>query len=108
MKYYELNKEYTEGLAVLQQVELEEPPRYQVYLENDDFTPMEFVISLLENIFYMDRRKATDLMLEAHIKGKAVCGIYTKEVAETKQSQAAEYARSNGHPLVCSMEAVKE
>jgi len=100
---YEVNKENTTSLVPISQ--LKEPSLYQVFLHNDDYTPMEFVVSLLEKIFYMDRRKATEIMMETHIKGKAAVGVYTKDVAETKISQVVDYARSHEHPLICSMEA---
>ena len=84
-----------------------EPLAFQVYLQNDDFTPMEFVIATLETFFYMERRLAAEIMLEAHTKGKGACGIYTKDIAETKISQVIEHARLNEYPLICSMEAVR-
>jgi ATP-dependent Clp protease adaptor protein ClpS len=99
----ELNKEYTENLETL--VETKEPPLFQILVHNDDFTPMEFVVSILERFFFMNRRQATEVMLEAHLKGKATCGLYTKDVAESKIQQVTEYARIYEHPLVCSMEA---
>jgi ATP-dependent Clp protease adaptor protein ClpS len=101
---YEVNKEYTTSLVVLE--EIKEPSLYQVVVHNDDFTPTEFVVSILERFFYMDRRRASDIMLEAHIKGKAACGLYPKDLAETITSQVIDYARANAHPLVCTVEAV--
>jgi ATP-dependent Clp protease adaptor protein ClpS len=86
--------------------EVKEPPLYKVVLLNDDFTPMEFVVMLLEKLFGMDREKATRVMLHVHTQGKGVCGIYTHEIAETKVAQVNEYARSHQHPLLCSMEEV--
>jgi len=84
---------------------LHEPSLYQVYLHNDDYTPMEFVVGVLETYFFMDRRQATAIMLAAHLRGKASCGTYTRDVAETKISQLIERARVHEYPLVCSMEA---
>jgi len=84
--------------------EIKEPPLYKVVLINDDFTPMEFVVMLLEKLFAMDREKATRIMLHIHTQGKGVCGIYTHEIAETKVAQANEYAQRHQHPLLCSME----
>ncbi|MBS3800394.1 MAG: ATP-dependent Clp protease adapter ClpS [Thioalkalivibrio sp.] len=84
--------------------ELKPPRQYKVVLLNDDFTPMEFVIEVLETFFGMDREKATRVMLHVHTRGKGVCGIFTRDVAETKVAQVNDYARSHQHPLLCSME----
>lgn len=83
---------------------LARPPRYQVLLLNDDYTPMEFVVDVLQTIFGMDRTNATRVMLEVHMKGKGVCGVYTFEIAETKVAQVTAYARQHQHPLLCTME----
>ncbi len=83
---------------------LKRPPLYQVVLLNDDYTPMEFVVDLLERIFGMDRTTATRVMLEVHTKGKGVCGVFTFEIAETKVAQVTTYARQHQHPLLCTME----
>ena len=99
----EVNKAQTVSLET--RVELQEPQLYQVYLHNDDFTPMEFVAGVLERFFYMGRQKATEVMLEAHMKGKALCGIYTKDLAETLVSEIIDYARIHEYPLVCSTDA---
>lgn len=94
-----------EGLALKEaKPEIKEPPLYKVVLINDDFTPMEFVVMLLEKLFAMDREKATRIMLHIHTQGKGVCGIYTHEIAETKVAQANEYSQRHQHPLLCSME----
>ena len=77
---------------------------YKVFLLNDDFTPMEFVVTLLEQLFGMDREKATRVMLQVHSNGKGICGVYTYEIAETKVAQVSEYAQQHQHPLKCSME----
>ena len=84
--------------------ELKRPKRYKVDLFNDDYTPMEFVVGLLEIFFGMNREVATRVMLKVHLDGKAVCGVYTKDVAETKVAQVNEYARKNEHPLLCEVE----
>lgn len=84
--------------------ELKEPSMYKVFLLNDDFTPMEFVVLLLEGLFGLDREKATRVMLQVHTHGKGICGTFTFEVAETKVAQVSEYAQRNEHPLLCSME----
>jgi ATP-dependent Clp protease adaptor protein ClpS len=77
---------------------------YKVVLHNDDYTPMEFVVLLLEQIFAMPRDKATQVMLHVHTRGKGVCGVFTREIAETKVAQVTEYSRQNQHPLLCAME----
>ncbi|MAZ69958.1 MAG: ATP-dependent Clp protease adapter ClpS [Porticoccus sp.] len=84
--------------------ELKRPKRYKVVLFNDDYTPMEFVVGLLEIFFGMNREAATRVMLKVHLDGKAVCGVYTKDVAETKVAQVNDYARKNEHPLLCEVE----
>jgi ATP-dependent Clp protease adaptor protein ClpS len=85
--------------------ELKRPPMYKVLLINDDFTPMEFVVHILENFFSMDRMKATQVMLTVHTQGKGLCGIYSRDVAETKVNQVNGYSRRHQHPLLCTMEA---
>ena len=84
--------------------EVARPPLYQVLLLNDDYTPMDFVVLVLQQFFAMDIEKATQVMLHVHTRGRGVCGVYTREVAESKVSQVNEYARMNQHPLLCSME----
>jgi ATP-dependent Clp protease adaptor protein ClpS len=94
-----------EGLALKEaRPKLKEPALYKVILLNDDYTPMEFVVDLLERLFGMDREKATRIMLLIHTQGKGVCGIYTYEIAETKVAQVNEYSQRHQHPLLCSME----
>ena len=84
------------------------PPLYKVLLINDDYTPMEFVIYVLQTFFSYDKEKATQIMLAVHTKGKGVCGIYTKEVAETKSNQINNFAKQNEHPLVSDIEPIDE
>jgi ATP-dependent Clp protease adaptor protein ClpS len=84
---------------------LKQPPMYKVVLLNDDYTPMEFVVLVLESFFKMDREKATQIMLNVHTRGVGVCGVYTRDVAETKVAQVNDYSRTNQHPLLCSFEA---
>jgi ATP-dependent Clp protease adaptor protein ClpS len=84
--------------------QIKRPPLYQVILLNDDFTPMEFVVDVLEHIFGLDRTTATRVMLEVHTRGKGVCGVFTYEIAETKVAQVTTYARQHQHPLLCTME----
>jgi ATP-dependent Clp protease adaptor protein ClpS len=85
---------------------LKKPPLYQVVLLNDDYTPMEFVVEVLELIFGMDRQKATRIMLEVHTKGKGRCGVFTYEIAETKVAQISSYAQQHQHPLLSTLEEV--
>ena len=80
------------------------PPLFQVILLNDDYTPMEFVVDILERFFSMSRTNATRVMLEIHTKGKGVCGTFTHEIAETKVAQVTTYARDHQHPLMCTLE----
>ena len=84
---------------------LKPPPPYKVVLVNDDFTPMDFVVLVLQQFFNMDSEDATRVMLQVHTKGKGVCGVFTRDVAETKVAQVNRCARSHGHPLLCQMEA---
>ena len=94
-----------EGLALKEvKPKLKRPPLFKVILINDDYTPMEFVVHVLEIFFSRDRETATRIMLEVHTRGKGVCGIYTHEIAETKVSQVNSYSRENQHPLLCTME----
>jgi ATP-dependent Clp protease adaptor protein ClpS len=96
-----------EGLALKEaRPELKKPSMYKVVLLNDDYTPMEFVVSLLEKLFGLDREKATRIMLQIHTHGKGVCGTYTYEIAETKVAQVSEYSQRHQHPLLCEMEEV--
>jgi len=88
--------------------ELKKPPLYKVVLINDDYTPMEFVVHILESIFKHNREQATQIMLHVHKLGKGVCGIYTRDVAETKVLQVNNYSRENKHPLLCEMEEAWE
>lgn len=93
------------GLAVEEAPpQLKRPPLYRVILLNDDYTPMEFVVRVLEKVFGLDRSTATRIMLEVHTKGKGVCGVYTYEIAETKVAQVTGLAQQNQHPLLCTME----
>ncbi|MGO3157773.1 MAG: ATP-dependent Clp protease adapter ClpS [Halomonadaceae bacterium] len=81
------------------------PPLYKVVLHNDDYTPMEFVIEVLQGIFNMDSEKAVQVMLAVHTQGKATCGVFTRDIAETKSYQVNEYARECEHPLISDIEA---
>ncbi len=95
------------GLAVEEsRPKTKKPPLFRVVLLNDDYTPMEFVVEILEMIFGMDRPKATRVMLEVHTKGKGVCGVFTYEIAETKVAQVCSFADQNQHPLMCTLEEI--
>lgn len=96
----------SDSLAVQEaKPQIKRPPLYKVVLINDDYTPMEFVVHVLEQFFTMSREKATQVMLHVHTKGKGVCGVFSREIAETKVVQVNEYSRKHQHPLLCTMEA---
>jgi ATP-dependent Clp protease adaptor protein ClpS len=82
-----------------------EPSLYKIVMHNDDFTTMEFVVAVLEMFFHMERLIATRIMYEIHHTGKAICGIYSRDVAETKVDQVKEHARRHEYPLLCSIES---
>ncbi len=94
-----------EGLALEEaKPKLKKPPLYKVVLLNDDYTPMDFVVSVLELFFSKPRDQATRIMLQVHTQGKGVCGVYSREIAETKVHQVNTFARENQHPLMCTLE----
>lgn len=98
-------EEQDTGLSVQEaKPELKRPPLYKVLLLNDDYTPMEFVVQVLQTFFHMSQEKATQIMLHVHTRGVGVCGVFTRDIAETKVSQVTEYARRHQHPLMCTME----
>jgi ATP-dependent Clp protease adaptor protein ClpS len=114
-KYIEANKEdnptnsgNTVTIAVLDKPKTKKPPLYRVIVLNDDYTPMEFVVYVLQAFFGFDRDKAQQIMLAIHTHGKGVCGIFTKEVAETKSAQVNNFAKDNEHPLISDIEQVEE
>ena len=97
--------EHEHGVALApSRAEVKPPPLYRVLLMNDDYTPMDFVVTVLQQFFTMDLEKATQVMLHVHTRGRGVCGVFSREVAETKVAQVNEYARMNQHPLLCTME----
>ena len=99
------SEERESGLTVQEaRPKLRRPPLFKVMLLNDDYTPMEFVVQVLEVFFAMDREKATQVMLHVHTRGVGVCGVYTRDIAETKVLQVNDYSRSHQHPLMCTME----
>lgn len=83
---------------------IKKPSLYRVVLINDDYTPMEFVVDILEGVFGMQRTQATQVMLEVHTKGKGICGVFNYEIAETKVAQVMSIAKQQQHPLLCTME----
>ena len=104
-KQSEHQSQHQHGLALEEaRPEVQRPPLYQVVLLNDDFTPMDFVIVVLETFFNMTRELATQVMLHVHTRGKGVCGVFTREVAETKVTHVNEFSRSHQHPLLCTLE----
>ena len=99
------NREHDHGVIVeTSKPEVTRPPLFQVVLLNDDFTPMDFVVEVLQVFFAFNREKATQVMLHVHTRGRGVCGVFTREVAESKVAQVNEYSRLNQHPLLCTME----
>lgn len=101
----EKQPQYLDGPIVQEtKPKLQKPPFYKVLLLNDDYTPMEFVVVILQRIFHKSREDATRIMLHVHQQGLAVCGIYTREVAETKVRQVLGFAEEHKHPLKCTLE----
>ncbi|KTC62942.1 ATP-dependent Clp protease adaptor ClpS [Pseudomonas fluorescens ABAC62] len=93
------------GIAVQEaKPALQAPPMYKVVLFNDDYTPMDFVVEVLEVFFNLNRELATKVMLAVHTEGRAVCGVFTRDIAETKAMQVNQYARESQHPLLCEIE----
>lgn len=94
------------GVVMLpEETRLKPPPLYRVILLNDDYTPMEFVVDVLQKFFGMNVETATRVMLKVHTEGKGVCGVFPREIAETKAAQVNEHARAAEHPLLCDIEA---
>ena len=96
-----LEEESTEVRLV---VKLKRPKKYKVILLNDDYTPMEFVVTVLMRFFQLSQEVAAEVMLQVHFQGKGVCGVFTRDIAETKVMLVNNYARSKEHPLLCVME----
>jgi ATP-dependent Clp protease adaptor protein ClpS len=92
------------GVVTKTRPKTQKPPMYKVLLLNDDYTPMEFVVHVLERFFSKAREDATQIMLHVHQKGVGICGVFTYEVAETKVTQVIDFARQHQHPLQCTME----
>ena len=95
-----------ESVSTKERIETQEPPLYKVLLHNDDYTTMEFVVAILENVFKKTNAEATRIMLSVHHEGVGVAGVYTKEISETKVSIVHELAKNNNFPLRCSMEII--
>jgi len=87
---------------------IKKPPLYRVVLLNDDYTPMEFVVEVLQTFFGLDRERATQVMLAVHTQGRATCGIFPRDIAETKSAQVNQYAQENLHPLISEIESVED
>ncbi|MBN9525569.1 MAG: ATP-dependent Clp protease adapter ClpS [Alphaproteobacteria bacterium] len=92
------------GVVTRTKPKTQKPPMYKVLLLNDDYTPMEFVVYILERFFQKNHEEATRIMLHVHQRGVGICGVFTYEVAETKVTQVIDYARQQQHPLQCTME----
>lgn len=104
---HEPGRDHDDGHGVAVEIarpKLQPPRMYSVILLNDDYTPMDFVVDVLLRFFPMTAENATQIMLHVHTRGRAVCGVFTREVAESKVAQVNEYARINQHPLLCTME----
>lgn len=93
-------------LLAPEETELQPPSMYQVVLFNDDYTPMDFVVFVLQRFFSMDGEKANQVMLEVHQKGKGVCGVYPFDIAETKVAMVQQFVEQNEHPLMCDLQKV--
>ncbi len=105
MSESEINHSNDQELTVLEApAKPKRPPLYKVILLNDDFTPMDFVIEILKQFFGMSEEKATQIMLHIHHRGIGICGVFSKDVAESKVQIVNDYSRQNQHPLLCSME----
>ena len=98
------NQEQRGTVLEPEKAKVKPPPLYKVMLLNDDYTPMDFVVIVLQTVFSMSREKATQVMLQVHREGMGVCGTYTREVAATKVDQVINLARKHQHPLQCTME----
>jgi len=98
------NQEQHGGVLEAERTRVKPPPLYKVLLLNDDYTPMDFVVVVLQTVFGMSREKATQVMLQVHREGMGVCGTYTREVAAAKVDQVIDIARKHQHPLQCTME----
>ena len=100
-----MESQHDRGIALEEaRPEVKPPPMYKVVLLNDDFTPMDFVVDVIQTFFTLNHDQATQIMLHVHTKGKGICGVFTFEIAETKVAQVASYAQQHQHPLMSTME----
>jgi len=100
-----MSTQHKDGTVLeVRKAKLKPPPMFKVMLLNDDYTPMEFVVAVLQKFFAMTRERATQVMLKVHREGVGVCGVFPKDVAATKVQQVSAYARRHQHPLQCVME----
>ncbi len=97
-------KQRDDTVLEVQRAKVKPPPMYKVMILNDDYTPMDFVVIVLQKFFSLNREKATAVMLKVHREGMGVCGVYSKDVAATKVDQVRSYAKQHQHPLQCMME----
>jgi ATP-dependent Clp protease adaptor protein ClpS len=97
-------KQRDDTILEVRRVKTKPPPMYKVMILNDDYTPMDFVVLVLQKFFSLTREKATQIMLKVHREGMGVCGVYSKDVAATKVDQVRSYAKQHQHPLQCMME----
>ena len=104
MSYYPQIIQNDDLAVEIAKPKLKKPPLYRVLMINDDYTTMDFVIEVLKSVFYHRQEKAAEIMLHVHQRGVGICGIYTREVAETKVEQVIQYAKQQQHPLQCTME----
>lgn len=103
-----LQDSHTGTAAVQAPAQLRPPPMYQVVLLNDDYTPMEFVVKVLQKFFGKGVEEATRIMLQVHHEGRGICGVYPRDIAASRIAQVAQYARASQHPLQCVMEPVDD
>lgn len=99
-----VTKDHEHGVLEKSKNKIKLPPLYKVMLLNDDYTPMDFVVVVLQTFFLMNQEKATQVMLKIHTEGVGICGIYPSDIAITKVQQVNEFSRQNQHPLMCVME----
>jgi len=98
------NRPHDDSVLEAERVDVKPPPMYRVLLLNDDYTPMDFVVGVLQQVFAMTREQATHVMLQVHRSGMGTCGVFTREVADTKVAQVVDLASQHQHPLQCTME----